>query len=188
MFPEVNKGIESVGTNKLLLSLLFILVATGVLSSYGSRVMAAVVTLKDKAKPKITIQVGHAGNKVDTVTFTVPGTRTGNDTQVTGSDVITISLSIQATASNPLTAFLTVNSVTPLNNGRGSSIPASKISWTSSDGEIPSGTFAGTSNQLLASYASSVSVSDQLTFYYANDTVYDAGTYTGTVTYTWFVP
>jgi hypothetical protein len=188
MLRDFHKGIEWAGINKLLPSLLFILVAAGVLTSYCNWVMAAVITLKDKAKPKITIQVGHAGNKVDTVTFKVPGTSAGNGTQVTGSDVISISLQIRATASNPLTAFLTVNSATPLNNGRGSSIPASKISWTSSDGEIPSGNFAGTSNQLLASYASSVSVSDQLTFYYANDTVYDAGTYTGTVTYTWFVP
>ena len=188
MFWGFHKGFEWVGITRLLPSLLFILVTAGVLTSYGNSVMAAVITLKDKAKPKITIRVGHAGNKVDTVSFKVPGTSAGNGTLVTGSDVISISLEIRATASNPLTAFLTVNSATPLNNDRGSSIPVSKISWTSSDGEIPSGTFAGTSNQLLASYASSISVNDQLTFYYANDTVYDAGTYTGTVTYTWFVP
>jgi len=176
------------GYKKLLPSLLLILVAAGFLTSYGSRISAAVFTISDKTKPKITIQVGRPGNQVDFVTFTVPGISAGNGTPVTGSNVITISLQIQASGSNPLTAFLTVNSATPLNNGQGSNIPASKISWTSSVGEIPSGTFAGTSNQLLASYTSSVSVSDQHTFYYANDTVYDAGTYFGTVTYTWFVP
>ena len=176
------------GDKKLLPSLLLIPVAAGFLTGYVSSVMAAVFTLKDRTNPKITIQVGSPGDQIDSVTFTVPSTNPGNGTPVIGSNAITISLEIQATASNPLTAFLTVNSATPLNNGRGSTIPASKIRWTASDGGIPSGTFAGTGNQLLASYTSSVSVSDRHTFYYANDTVYDAGTYTGQVTYTWFVP
>lgn len=173
--------------NKLLTALL-LLSAAGFLPSCAGNAQAAVFTLKDRTNPKITIQVGSPGGQIDAVTFTVPSTNPGDGTPVIGSNVITISLEIQATASNPLTAFLTVNSATPLNNGRGSTIPASKIRWTASDGEIPSGAFAGTGNQLLASYTSSISVSDRHTFYYANDTVYDAGTYTGQVTYTWFVP
>jgi hypothetical protein len=176
------------GINKLPPFLLLIPVAAVFLACNGNNALAAVITLNDKAKPKITIQVGSPGNQIDTVTFTVPNTTPGDGTPITGSNNITINLAIRATAANPLTAFLTVDSATPLNNGHGNTIPAAKISWTTSDGEIPSGTFAGTSNQLLATYTSSVRVRDRLTFFFANDTVYDAGTYNGQVTYTWFVP
>ena len=140
---------------------------------------------------KISIQVGkpgHSKHQIDTVSFTVPNTHPGDGTPIKGSDEIVINLEIRTTASRPLTAFLTVDSATPLNNGQGSTIPTSKISWIASDGDIPSGTFAGTSNQLLVSYSGYVSVNDRHTFYYANDAVYDAGTYSGQVTYTWFVP
>jgi hypothetical protein len=164
----------------------------GFLAGYGTSAMAAVsFTLKDNTSPKITIQVGkpgHSPNRIDTVTFTVPNANPGDGTPIRGSDDIAISLELRTTASNPLTAFLTVDSATPLINGQGNTIPMSKISWTASDGDIPSGTFAGTSNQLIVSYSGYVSVSDRHTFYFANDTVYDAGTYNGQVTYTWFVP
>jgi hypothetical protein len=176
------------GINKLPPFLLFIPVTAVILAGNGNSVIAAVITLNDKARPKITIQVGSPGNKIDTVIFTVPNTKPGDGTPIEGSNNFAINLTIRATASNPLTAFLTVDSATPLDNGHGSAIPAAKISWTTRDGEIPSGTFAGTSNQLLATYTSSVRVRDRLTFFYANDTVYDAGTYNGQVTYTWFVP
>jgi len=154
--------------------------------------MAAVsFTIKDNTIPKITIQVGqpgHSQNRIDTVTFAVPNANPGDGTPIQGSDEIAINLELRTTASNRLTAFLTVDSATPLINGQGNTIPTSKISWTASDGDIPSGTFAGTSNQLIVSYSGYVNVSDRHTFYFANDTVYDAGTYNGQVTYTWFVP
>lgn len=174
--------------DKLLSGLFILLTAAGILSGSSDTALAVVITLHDRTKPQITIQVGSPGNRIDTVTFIVPNANPGDGTPIQGSEDITISLQVRASAATPITAFLSVDSATPLTNGRGGTIPISKIHWTASSGEIPSGAFAGTSNQLLASYSSSVKVSDQHTFYYDNDTVYDAGTYTGQVRYTWFVP
>jgi hypothetical protein len=186
------RAIERAAPTKQLPVLLLTAVTVILLAGYGSVAMAAVTfTLKDNTKPRITIQVGKRGqseNQIDTVSFTVPSVSPGDGTPIRGSDDIAISLELRTTASNPLTAFLTVDSATPLINGQGSTIPTSKISWIANDGDIPSGAFAGTSNQLLVSYSGYVSVTDQHTFYYANDAVYDAGTYNGQVTYTWFVP
>ena len=70
----------------------------------------------------------------------------------------------------------------------GATIPTSEISWTARDGDIPSGSYLGISNQSLASFTSSVRVVDRLTFSYANQNIYDAGTYNGQVTYTWSAP
>lgn len=148
---------------------------------------AVVFTLNDRATPRITIRVGHP-NKINTVTFDVSGSNPGDGTPIQGSEWVLIRLEIRATAANPLTGILSVNSAIPLNNGAGTTIPTSKISWISGAGTIPSGTYAGISNQTLASFTSSVRAEDRHTFFYANDTVYDSGTYTGQVTYTWFVP
>ncbi len=89
-------------------------------------------------------------------------------------------------------------------------IPFSKISWTASNtsgagaGDIQSGQFTGAANQQLASfnanatfcsspflifcfgwtYQSNTMVATRLTFSYANDTIYPAGTYLGTVYFT----
>lgn len=95
----------------------------------------------------------------------------------------------------------------------GTTIPFSKISWTASNnagaGDIQSGQFTGTANQQLASfnanatYCSGIQLpifdtcllgswfyqsralhATRLTFSYANDTIYPAGTYNGKVTFT----
>jgi hypothetical protein len=76
----------------------------------------------------------------------------------------------------------------PLSNGSGGSIPLTSISWTSSDGSIPSGSFNGTASQLLASFPSPARITDTHTFTFANDTLYDPGTYNGQITYTWSAP
>jgi hypothetical protein len=81
-----------------------------------------------------------------------------------------------------------VDSATPLDNGSGGSMPTSEIEWTSDDGDIPSGSFLGLTNQPLANFTSSVQVTDTHTFQYKNQNVYDAGTYNGQVTYTWAAP
>lgn len=185
MIRNSHKGIASAAITKLLP---VISAAAGLLTVYCGDTKAVVITLHDRTQPQITLQVGSPGNQIDTVTFAVPNTNTGDGTPIKGAIAITINLGIRATAAKPITAFLTVDSSTPLNNGQGSTISVTQISWVASDGSIPSGTFAGSGDQLLASYTNSVRVIDRHTFYYANDTVYDAGTYTGQVTYTWFVP
>ncbi|HYQ71517.1 MAG TPA: hypothetical protein VET88_06255, partial [Gammaproteobacteria bacterium] len=75
-----------------------------------------------------------------------------------------------------------------LSNGAGGTIPVTSISWLSSSGDIPSGTFSATSNQLLASFHGTVRVMDWHTFSFANDALYDPGTYNGQITYTWSAP
>lgn len=87
------------------------------------------------------------------------------------------------------------------------SIPFSKISWTATNnvgtGDIQNGQFNGTASQQIASfnayatvcalgvlvcllwdYQSNVLSATRLTFSYANDTIYPAGTYRGTVKFT----
>ena len=164
------------------------LLLAGIACGYSKIAEAVVFTLKDAAPPEILIPVGGGGKSIHTVTFDVPLANAGDGTPVTGSRRIWIRLEIRSTAATHLTGFLTVDSSTPLDNGAGGTIPVSDISWTAEDGDIPSGTYTGTSNQLLASFTSSVRVRDRLSFSFANTSLYDAGTYTGQVTYTWSAP
>ena len=153
---------------------------------------AITFNLNNRAKPRVSIQVGAKGNKVSEVAFSVPASRLGDDTVITGSQTISIELEVRASAANPLTAFLTVDSFSnPLtieDPGSTSSIPFSHISWISRDGNIPSGSFEDSINQPIVDFASSQGYNDVLTFSYANTLDLEAGTYTGRVIYTWAVP
>ena len=136
----------------------------------------------------ISIRIGSGGPNVSTVAFDVPVASTGDGTPVDDSRPINMHLEIRAPASNPLIGYLTVDSSQPLTNGAGGSIPLTDIRWASNDGTIPSGTFGGISNQLLGSYPSANRIADRHRFSFANDTLYDPGTYTGQVIYTWSAP
>lgn len=151
-------------------------------------VEAAVFILKDRADSSLTIHIGTGGKNIPSVNFDVPLANVGDGTPVSGSRRIKIQLEIRATATSPLTGYLTVDSSIPLSNGAGGTIPLTSISWTTSSGEIPSGTFAGTSNQLLATFPGSARIMDWHTFSFANDALYDPGTYSGQITYTWSAP
>jgi len=154
---------------------------------HASLATAAVFTLNDSGKnTSLSIRIG--GGNISTVTFNVPAASTGNGTPVSGSEQIDIRLVIRAPATEPLTGFLTVDSSVPLSNGAGGTIPLTSISWTSSEGDIPSGSFNGTASQLLASFPGAVRITDTHTFTFANDTLYDPGTYNGQITYTWSAP
>ena len=168
--------------------LLFTLLAGGVLDTLGNPVEARVFNIRNGAPPEISIRVGSGGRNISRVDFLVPSADIGSGIPVDSNRKINIRLVIRAPAANPLTGFLTVDSSTPLDNGSGATIPASEISWTARSGDIPSGSFAGTSNQPLASFTSSARVTDRHTFSYANRNIYDAGTYNGQVTYTWSAP
>jgi hypothetical protein len=149
---------------------------------------AAVFNIGNQAVPEISIRVGNPGATINRVDFDVSNSEVGDGTPVAGSQQITIRLVIRAPASSPLTGFLTVDSSTPLVNSSGATIPVSEISWTARDGDIPSGSFGGSTNQLLASFTSSTRVVDRHSFSYANRNIHDAGTYNGQVTYTWSAP
>jgi len=149
---------------------------------------AAVFILNDRANPSLSIQLGTGGPHIASVDFDVPVANIGDGTPVSGTRRIKIQLELRTTAATPLTGYLTVDSSIPLSNGSGGTIPVSSISWMSRNGDIPSGTFSGTSNQLLATYPGPVRVMDWHTFSFANDALYDPGTYNGQITYTWSAP
>ena len=161
------------------------------LSLWSATVDAQTFNLNNRATTRITIRVGN-NNNVNTVSFSVPANTVGNDTAVTGSNRIRIEARIQATAANPLTGYLTIDSLTnPLINNSPSSsetIPFTEISWTARDGDIPLGSYQEMVNQPLVSFQSSQRYRDFHTFSYANTEVIEAGTYEGRVTYTWAVP
>lgn len=149
---------------------------------------AAVFILNDRADSSLSIHLGTGGPNIARVDFNVPLANIGDGTPVSGSRQIKIQLEIRSTAARPLTGYLTVDSSIPLSNGAGGTLPLSSISWTSRSGDIPPGSFSGTSNQLLATFPGSARIMDWLNFSFANDALYDPGTYSGQITFTWSAP
>ena len=83
---------------------------------------------------------------------------------------------------------ISVDSSIPLSSGS-HTIPFTEIYWTAEQGDIPSGSFNGSPAQVILEPTSTLwQVSDRHTFYYRNDQVVPAGTYTGRVTYTAAIP
>jgi hypothetical protein len=147
--------------------------------------------LKNLAEPKISIRVGKKGEgSINVVRFSIDASQLGSGNAIVSSKTIRIELVIQATGANPLTGFLTVDSFSdPLTNTASTStIPFTEISWTAQDGDIPSGTFMGTTDQPIVSFQSSTRYRDFHRFSYANTLAIESGIYRGGVTYTWAVP
>ena len=94
--------------------------------------------------------------------------------------------------SGTATAPLQVSTVTPLNNGRGNTIPFSQISWTMSGNNDTSNPIANGSfndgTQTLANISRNQWIESCFTFSYKNQTTPPAGTYTGRVIYTLTAP
>jgi hypothetical protein len=139
------------------------------------------------ARPRISILVG--GGNIRTVEFTVPAAALGNGIPITSSPSIPILLVIRGPAGNPVTGILSADSFShPLTNSNGNTLPFSDISWVASDGSIPSGAFSEDTKQILATFQSSKLIFDSHTFSYANTRGAAAGTYNGTIVYTWAAP
>lgn len=93
------------------------------------------------------------------------------------------------------TATLTVTTPPSLGNGLGDAIPIDQIRWTTSgnsDGAgttqpVPAGSFNG-GVQTLATFGDNSWRESCMSFFYANDAVVPAGTYTGRATYTLTAP
>lgn len=153
---------------------------------------AIIFNLNNQATPRISIRVGAGGSNVTEVSFTVPASQVGDSTPITAPGSVRIQVEIRATAANPLTGTLTVDSLSyPLENtdpGSNSSIPFSEISWTSRDGHIPAGYFMDEIDQDIVSFQSSQRYRDFHTFSYDNTMLIESGTYEGHVIYTWSVP
>ena len=154
----------------------------------------------NRTTPFVYIQIGHGDLKrrglfgppsglVDEVSFTFPvGVRPGDGTPILGTPTIPVAL-LGLSAGNQTSFRVTMNSSGRLTNEFGDTLPFSEIGWTTSDGDIPSGTFDDSVNQFLIEYNLAPTdrgrgIIDYLTFSYANDKVYPAGTYTGRVVYT----
>lgn len=138
--------------------------------------------------PQLHLAVGTLGPTVDTVTFTVPVDQVGSGTAVSGSQTVLIEVATRRSGATggPTTVLLVANSSTPLRSGA-NTIPMTEVSWTSTNGIIPSGTFNGTTTQQVFSFFApngNFRQEDTHIFSYANTGIYPAGTYTGTVTYT----
>lgn len=151
-----------------------------------------------------TVQFNVTGNNVGLTPTPVTGSP--------AIDISVTPMRPVSTSSTARPVTLRVDSSTGLSCQSGSCgatiIPFSKISWTASNntgtGDIQSGQFTGATNQQLASfnanatfcsspfiifcfgwtYQSNTLNATRLTFSYANDTIYPAGTYQGTVYFT----
>ena len=151
--------------------------------------------------PFVYIQIGHGdlsnrgllggpASLVDEVSFAIPaGVQPGDGTPVVGTPVIPMAV-VGLNAGTRIIFRVTIDSSAPLLSGNGDQLPFSEFSWTSRDGDIPGGQFSNSPNQLLLDYNArrrgrgGRGVVDQLTFSYANDKVFVAGSYTGRIVYT----
>lgn len=167
------------------------------------RVATAVEIQINQRDPFVYIQIGHGdlnrsglfgppSSLVDEVSFAFPiGVRPGDGTPIAGTPTIPIALLGLSVGGNAANFRVTMDSSAGLLNGSGDLLLFSEISWTTTDGDIPSGQFDDSGNQLLMEYQFAPinndkgrGVIDYLTFSYANDRIYPAGTYTGRVVYT----
>jgi hypothetical protein len=152
---------------------------------------AEIINIGWGAPDELSIRVG-AITGVTTVTHDVPITNIGDGTPISGEPTMVV---IEASArraarrdSNRVRFVVTADSSVPLRNGT-DIIPFMDISWISSDGDIPSGRFDGTSDQeILSGTKARYMVIDRLTFSYDNTRYPPAGIYTGSVTYTVSIP
>ncbi len=157
-------------------------------------------TLFANGPNEIYVGAGYSNPTIDTVQFNVPGANVGDGVPVAGSEngvpgqnsLIDARARAPGTASK--TAFWVVDSSVPLVCSTpatcgSTSIPLSKIRWTTPAGsEISSGQFTGASNQALYQFQTSRYVFTYQTFFFANDEVYPAGSYSGRVIYTVSMP
>jgi hypothetical protein len=138
--------------------------------------------------PFVYIEVGSNTQTIDTVTFTVPaGPGAGTGTPVVGAPVIPITV-LGYSGGNQSNYRITMNSAAGLTNSTGARIPFSEFSWTTRDGDIPTGQFNDSANQLLLQHNGrgnrARGITDYLTFSFANTAIYPSGVYTGLIVYT----
>lgn len=152
---------------------------------WSTQATAQIVFLADRPVPQARLVVGPASSAVDEVVFNVPATQVGSGAAIAGD--ISVRFLMRARFTSPQPMSITIDSTDGLNSG-GNSIPVTELSWTSAEGDIPAGSFDGSSSQVLYSFNTSQRLSDTLSFSYNNTSVPAAGSYTGRVTYTVVLP
>jgi len=142
---------------------------------------------------QVILRINYTGKP--TVTFNVTAAQMGNGTAVAGTPTLEFEMSVQRAGGTDVTATMTATAPASLASG-GNQIPISDISWTSvAIAGAPGGTTLIPNGSFVAGPQAIVSVTTNaggnfnaggaLTFYFANTTVYAAGTYgPATVNYT----
>lgn len=178
------------------------LLALGVLLSWDAHPLEVVIA---NGTNQIYLRVGAAG-ALTTVTFTVPASTAGTGVPVVGTanaaagavqlpnfpvvcpaNHVRIVARARSTPAGSRTATLRVNSSINLTSG-GNSIPLTDFDWISTDPEVPTGAFSGSTTQFLYSFQNSREVSVCHQFRFLNSNVYPPGNYTGTFTYNLNMP
>jgi hypothetical protein len=167
---------------------------------------AALTVVIANGAAQLFLRVGRTGGATSVVTFTVPAASAGTGTPVLATapanagsaqapnfpaacpgNSVRIMARARAPVANTRTASLRVNSSGNLVSGA-NTIPFTDFDWTSSDAEIPSGAFSGSTTQLLATFQNSREISVCHQFRFLNSNVYPAGTYTGALIYNLNMP
>ena len=147
---------------------------------------AITFVIRSFPRPVVLLVVGSFGASVSTVGFNVPGANIGDSTPIRGQPDIRLLLLGRAAPPNSRVVTLTADSSIPLDNGT-STIPFTEISWVSTGGGVPSGSFNG-ATQTLVTFLNSRAMFSRHRFFYANSNVLEAGVYRGRVTYTLSMP
>ena len=155
------------------------------LLAFSQVTFGRVIILADSPFPWVLLRVGSAGATVNTVQFNVPAALLGTGIPLPGD--ASIDVMVRTRFSSPTPISLLADSSGGLVSGT-NSIPFSQISWVSSDGDIPAGTFTGTSAQIIYQFNQSQLLTDTLSFQYNNTLVPVAGDYLGRVRYTVVLP
>ena len=173
---------------------IFLCVATATLL-HGSLASAAWITINPPPGAVI-LRINFAGTP--TITFNVTAAQMGNGIPVAGTQTLEFEMSIQRAAGGGapnLTAMMTATAPAALFSGA-NQIPITDISWTSAAvAGAPGGTTVIPNGSFVAGPQTIVSITTtaggnfyaggDLTFYFANTTVYTQGTYgPATVNYT----
>ena len=112
---------------------------------FCSFAVATITFLGRGAPPVVEVRVGQPAG-VTTVDFSVPANSVGSGTPVTGTPAVLVAALARHPA--PRVFTLSVDSSMALSNGA-DTIDFTEISWISTEGDIASGSFLGTSGQVI---------------------------------------
>jgi hypothetical protein len=170
---------------------IFLCAATATLL-HGSLASAAWITINPPPGAVI-LRINFAGTP--TIMFNVTAAQMGNGIPVAGTQTLEFEMAVQRAGPTNLTATMTATAPAALFSGA-NQIPITDISWTSAAiAGAPGGTTVIPNGSFVAGPQTIVSITTtaggnfyaggNLTFYFANTTVYTQGTYgPATVNYT----
>jgi hypothetical protein len=185
---EMTASRNNIGTSARIL----FLCAASVADLYASQASGAWVAINPPVGAVI-LRINFAGTP--TITFNVTAAQMGNGTPVAGTPTLEFEMSIQRAGPTDLTATMTATAPAALFSGA-NQIPITNISWTSAaiagapagTTLIPNGSFVAGPQTIVSTTTTAGGnfyAGGNLTFYFANTTVYTQGTYgPATVNYT----